>query len=666
MKRHVLVVLSAVGVAACATAGPPRPITLEQSLSIQRARSVALSPDGSRVAWVLSTPRAADEPPGRAHNAVWVMHTTESAAPRRYTRAGLSASAPGFTPDSKRLVFVSKRGDDEDAKSQLWAMPLDGGEASAVTKAPDGVMAYKLSPDGTKLAFTTLAPKDPEREAAAKEGLDQIVVDAHPRHRLLQVQELASGEVVTVTPTDVTALDFDWSPDGTRLAVMIAPSPGFDDTYMRRSLWTFPARGGAGRKLAEKMGKMASPKWSPDGERILWHGASVPKDATTGTIWITASGGGRPKALNAGATETVYDARWLPDGAILATAVRGTRTHLSRWTVEGEQSTVLENGPTFLSVSVDAAGERFAFSATTASHPDEVYLGTLEDGEAKRTTVHNPELAAVDFAEQETIEWAASDGLTIQGVLVRPLPHDSSVRYPLVVMVHGGPEWQSLDGFNERYIGPAQLLAGRGYAVLLPNYRGSAGRGAAFAMADHRDLGGQEFQDIIDGVAHLVAEELVDPKRVGMMGGSYGGYMSALAATKGTATFAAAINFAGIANWWSFTGTSDIPHENSLVHWDLYCHDSEENSQKCWRGSPLAYIGQAKTPLLLLHGADDARVPPSQSRELYTAFRIRRIPVEMVLYPREGHGLAERGHQKDSLERIMGWFDRYLKAQPEG
>jgi dipeptidyl aminopeptidase/acylaminoacyl peptidase len=241
-----------------------------------------------------------------------------------------------------------------------------------------------------------------------------------------------------------------------------------------------------------------------------------------------------------------------------------------------------------------------------------------------------------------------------------PLGHKRGKRYPLVMMVHGGPEWQALDGWISRYLWPGQVLAAQGYAVLAPNYRGSAGRGAKFAMADHKDLGGRELLDNVDAIAHLDQIGLVDPKRVGMMGGSYGGYMSALAATKASAHFAAAINFAGIGNWMSFTGTSDIPYENSLVHWDLWCYDAPE---ACRKGSPITFINQAKTPLLLLHGKEDKRVPISQAWELHTAFRVKKIPTEFVIYPREGHGLRERAHQRDAVDRSLAWFKQYLKAK---
>jgi len=641
-------------------------MTIDHVLQLKHVSGVSISPDGKQIAYVLSEPRGAKDKPGRAWSAIWVLKDGVK-APRRYTPARKNAGSPVFTPDNNRLAFTARRGG-KDGKNQVHWMPLDGGEAVPLTDAPDGVMRFKLSPDGSKIAYTTLAAKDEAREKARSGGRDETVIDSHHRHHLLKVMTVESKKTITVTPSDKTVFEFDWSPDGTRLAVMMSASPKNDDNYMFRGLWVFPSAAPAkgqqpvGNLLVDKVGKMGQPQWSPGSKHIAWRGASQLNDATTGTLWIIPSDGGTPKALNKGAEETAYHHQWIADNELLVSAVTGTRSHLSRRDLSGGKTPVLDTkGPIYLGFSVDKAGKRFAMSANTSTDPPDVYVGEL-DGSLERLTHSHDYLKGVDLAVQQSITWKAQDGLEIGGVLIKPLDYKEGTRYPLVLYVHGGPEWQSLDGWSTRYLGAAQVLAANGYAVLMPNYRGSAGRGSKYAMMDHKDLGGQEFLDNVAAVKHLVATGLADSARVGMVGGSYGGYMSALAATRGTDTFAAAINFAGIGNWWSFTGTSDIPHENSLVHWDLYCYDSPANGEKCWKGSPLAYIYNAKTPLMMLHGADDKRVPVSQAWELYTAFRIKKIPTEMVTYPREGHGLAERAHRQDCMERTLAWFDKYLKA----
>jgi dipeptidyl aminopeptidase/acylaminoacyl peptidase len=256
------------------------------------------------------------------------------------------------------------------------------------------------------------------------------------------------------------------------------------------------------------------------------------------------------------------------------------------------------------------------------------------------------------------VRWKAADGLDLEGVVVKPIGYRPGTSYPLVMQPHGGPESADLNGWLGSYSRWGQLLAGRGYVTFYPNYRGSIGRGVKHAMGDHRDLMGKEFTDMLSGIDHLVSIGLVDGDRVGVGGGSYGGYSTAWAVTYGSDRFKAGVMWMGISNWYSMTGTSDIFFENSTVHWDLVMYD---NYPIYWERSPLAHIGKAKTPTLIIHGAADPRVPIGQSQEMYTALKWKGVPVEFVTYPREGHGLSEAAHQLDFMRRVTGWFDRYLK-----
>jgi dipeptidyl aminopeptidase/acylaminoacyl peptidase len=661
LQIRLIVTSMLVGLAFCpyALAKGAKGLTVDQLLSIKSVRGAVISGDGQHLAFTVSSERGDDEKPGGSHNALWVLRDGAVQA-QRYTPLKGKIGHVNFTPDSKRLAFLRKRG--KDAKQQLWWMPLDGGEAEALTDALDGVMSYAFSPNGSMVAYVTPAPVDKEREKAVKKGFDEVVVHSNPRHHLLHVHNVHSKQDWLISPTDKTVYEYAWSPDGKEMLVMWADSPRSDDNYMFRSLWRVPVDNKPktmGVQLAANMGKMVQPSWSPDGTQVAWRGASVKNDATNGTIWLLNADGGTPRAVNAHAKESVYDIKWLASDELLVSAVKGTQSELSRRKLNGE-STIIDTGTAiFLSVSIDKAGKKVAFVGSTPTHPLDLYTGSLS-GKIRRVLNHNPWLLDVKLAKQESVSWSARDGKQIQGVMIYPLNYKKNKRYPLVMMVHGGPEWQALNGWISRYLWPGQALAAKGYAVLAPNYRGSAGRGATFAMADHRDLGGKELLDNVDAIAHFANTGLVDPARVGMMGGSYGGYMSALAATKASEHFAATINFAGIANWMSFTGTSDIPYENSLVHWDLWCYDEVE---KCWQGSPMAFINKAKTPLLLLHGKEDKRVPISQAWELYTAFRVKGIPTEFVIYPREGHGLREKAHKRDAVLRSIQWFAKYLKGK---
>jgi dipeptidyl aminopeptidase/acylaminoacyl peptidase len=311
----------------------------------------------------------------------------------------------------------------------------------------------------------------------------------------------------------------------------------------------------------------------------------------------------------------------------------------------------------FQSASFSRDGASFAVPANTAAHPNEVHVGSVRERRLRRITNHNSFLANVRLGAQETATWTSRDGWKIEGILIRPVGAPAG-RAPLAILPHGGPEGFSLDGWVTNSLYPAQVMAGAGYAVLLPNYRGSGGRGVAFSKADHRDLGGREFDDVLDAIAHLHTTGVADSARVGISGTSYGGYFSAWAGTRHSEHFRLAMPFAGLSNWMSFTGTTDIPVEMSVVHWDLWPY---EHPLLMWERSPIAHIGKANTPMIIGQGMADERVHPEQMMELHQALKLKGVPTDLVMYPREPHGLLERQHQLDYMRRILQAFDKYVK-----
>ena len=314
----------------------------------------------------------------------------------------------------------------------------------------------------------------------------------------------------------------------------------------------------------------------------------------------------------------------------------------------------------FGAVSVARDGNVVAMVASTSSHPNEVYAGTLRDRRLRRATNSNPWLANVALGRQETVTWTARDGERVEGVLVHPVNAAPGQRAPLAVLPHGGPEGVDLDGWNTRALYPVQVLAGQGYAVFMPNYRGSGGRGVRWSQGDHRDLGGREFDDVLDGIDALHERGAVDRNRVGISGTSYGGYFSAWAGTKHSSRFRLAMPFAGISNWMSFTGTTDIPDEMGVVHWDL---NPYEHPLLMWERSPVAHLATANTPMIIGQGLVDERVHPEQMLQLHQALRLKGVPSTLVTYPREPHGLLERQHQLDYIGRIVEAFNTYVKPQ---
>jgi dipeptidyl aminopeptidase/acylaminoacyl peptidase len=278
------------------------------------------------------------------------------------------------------------------------------------------------------------------------------------------------------------------------------------------------------------------------------------------------------------------------------------------------------------------------------------------DGAQKQLTHVNPELSNCRFGESSEVIWKSRDGLRISGVLIRPVGYQSGTRVPLVVQVHGS-QVADVNEFQGSWMNWGQLLAARGYAVLLPNYRGSLTDGARFARANQGDLGGKDFEDVLDGVDAVVKLGIADPERVGIGGVSYGGFLTAWAVTQ-TARFKAAVMGIGISNWVSMAGQTPGPEGMVRFYW---LHSPYRNPEMFWSRSPLAFVEKVKTPIFIYACERDPLVPVSQSREFFRGLQHFGVPSEFVLYPREGHSIQEPNHLRQNLKRILNWYDRYLK-----
>jgi len=635
----------------------PKLITPEIVASLKYVTQVAVDPTGTYIAYVLRIPRDEDEEPGGPYSEIWVV-PTRGGEPRQFTSKPINSWAVAWSPDGRQLAFLSMR-KEYDPHTQVYAIPIDGGEAKPLTRAKTSVRQFRWSPDGKWIAYTATDPEPEERKKAKKAGKDWEVVDRDYRHHRLWALEVATGKAHKVTTTDLSVWDFEWSPDGKQLVIQASKTPKTDDSYMFKKLYLVPLEGGEPKLLCETEGKLGAMRWSPNGRMVAFLGAVDLYDPYAGSLFIVPAEGGKPRNLTPDFEGTLTWIGWVNNRTLAFIAIEGTQTSLNLISIrDGKIQRLLASPPAFTRASLSGDRKVIACAASTVFHPSEVFAGRLKGKKLTRLTYNNPELKELTLADQETIRWKTSDGWTMTGLVMKPVDYESGKSYPLIVQVHGGPEAAYVDGWNTYYIRWTQLLAARGYVVFMPNYRGSIGRGVGFSKGDHEDLGGREFQDVLEGIDYLVDKGWVDPERVGMGGGSYGGYFSAWAATRHSERFRAAVVFAGISNWHSFTGTTDIPYEMSLVHWKLWCYDKP---QLCWERSPMAYIQKANTPTLIVHGKEDRRVPLGQSWELYTALKWKGVPTELVIYPREGHGLRERAHQIDFMNRVLEWFDRYVK-----
>lgn len=638
-------------------------LTPQLVLSLRSVTDVALSPDGREVLFRRDRARTSQEPLGAEVGELWRVSST-GGEPQRIDEAGFDARAPRWSPDGSRIAWLART--DSSARFQLYVAAADGSQRSVITREAGGVQALEWSPDGKRIAYTAWdAPTEAEL-VDIKEGRDWIVVGAKPKQLRLYVTSPESRAAYLVTHAELTVHHFAWSPDGAQFVIGAAPSPTDDDRALYVRPFVVSAAGGRPRQIADIVGRVTDPCWSNDGKWIAWLGSTEIADPWAGSVFAVPISGGAPRLLTQALTGT----------ATTLQAVPGRPSEFA-FRSEEKQHTVLRaidaadgrqralTAPSQIlwgAASFDKAGRTFAIAANAPEHPNEVFIGhPARLHELRRVTNSNPQLTGVQLGQQEVMRWKSRDGLDIEGVLIRPAAAAPAERLPIVMHVHGGSEGIVLNGWQASYNNFGQLLAARGYAVLYPNYRGSRGRGAAYVMGNRRDIMGREWEDIESGLNHAIAVGFADGERAGIYGFSWGGYAAGWGATYASHRFRAAVGGAGIYNWISEAGSNDTRMHEQLAHWDepLY-----ENFLGYLQRSPIYHIQRARTPVLLLHGERDESCPVGQAVEFHTALKWRNVPVELVIYPREGHGMDEAAHRLDFLRRGLDWFDRYLSITP--
>jgi dipeptidyl aminopeptidase/acylaminoacyl peptidase len=440
---------------------------------------------------------------------------------------------------------------------------------------------------------------------------------------------------------------------------------------MRRRLHVVDATSGAVVVKLVHEGKVGGAAMSPSGKQVAFIAAHDVHDPQAGRLMVASVADGKPRELLPEFAGHFVSCAFVDETTIAWLADRGCETLFGKIGVDGSgsQELVAEAGFVISSFALSRDGKRAALVAQTAAHPAELFV-VETGGEKRRLTDSNPWLEQRELGAQEIVKFKARDGLDLEGVLIHPIGaigasgdvsgQNPAHPVPLVMIVHGGPESHFRNGWLTRYSEPGQILAAKGYAVFFPNYRASTGRGVAFSELDHKDPAGKEFDDLVDGVDALVASGLVDKSKVGVTGGSYGGYASGWCATKLSDHFAAAVMGFGVADLLSMLGTSDIPDEHYYVHHQM--HPWEDWNLFLER-SPIYHATQSKTPILIMGGKADPRVPPTQSIELYRYLKMVNHPaVRLVLYPGEGHGNARAASRLDYHLRLLQWFDHYLKG----
>jgi dipeptidyl aminopeptidase/acylaminoacyl peptidase len=622
--------------------------------------SAHIAPDGSAVAYTLSVPRRPllDED-GGPWSELHVVSADGTARP--FVTGEVNVAGVEWLPDGRTLSFLARRG--KDTTRSLYVMPVDGGEPHRVLAFDTDITTYAWSLDGTRVAFLARAAASREQRDLEKKGFTQEVYEESATPTRVWIATMGSDAPPRLLDLPGSASDVAWSPAGNRLAVALAPTPLVDDDLMGRRVHVVDAETGAVVANLANPGKLGAMAWSPDGARVAMISAADLNDPAAGRLLVAPAGGGPLEDLVPGYAGHVSAFAWKDARTIVFVGDEGVETVLGEVSLDRARRTLIPAGGRILG-SVDlAANGTAALLGNTARHPNEVFLLASGAREPRRLTDSNPWTKDLRFAPQEAVTFKARDGLELQGVLVRPLDAQAGRRYPLILTVHGGPEAHDRNGWATGYANPGQVGAARGFAVFYPNYRGSTGRGVEFSKLGQRDAAGKEFDDLVDAVDHLVAKGLVDKARVGITGGSYGGYASAWGATFYSDRFAAAVMFVGISNLASKVGTTDIPNEEELVHARNRPWDDWSDTLK---RSPITYADRSKTPTLILGGTDDPRVHPSQSLEMYRHLKLRgKAPVRLVRYPGEQHGNRRAASRLDYNLRLLQWMEHYL-AGPRG
>ena len=646
----------------------PRALTPGDVARIRSVDEVAIRSDGAQIAYTLAVPRQ----PGRNENGPTYseLHVIgfEGSGARPFVTGAENVSDVRWAPGEAYVSYLANR-EGDDWKS-IYVIPASGGESMRLYQHGTDVEAYDWRPDGKAVAFVASAAVPAELKELRDRGFNQEIYEEDYQARQLFVLELPAGPggpaeaARRIEGLPGHAWHVKWSPDGERLLIDLSPTPLVDDRYMARRLRVIDAAAGEVRGRIENPGKLGDFEWAPDGESVLLVSGLDINDPREGRLMAASAGSGWAlRDLLPDLRGHVEAFELDEDGRIVYLASVGVGSRIGRLRPDGGGHEVLYEGtdPVFGDLTLSRSGRRLALVGESPTAPAEVFAMAASRGaEPRRLTTVNPWLSDVRLGRQEIVRWSATDGLEIEGLLIHPLERAADERVPTIVVAHGGPESHYRNGWLTSYSLPGQVSAGRGYAVLYPNYRGSTGRGVEFAKADQGDAMGAEFRDVLAGIDYLVERGISDRERVGITGGSYGGYFTAWAATRHSDRFAAAVMFVGISDQLSKTLTSDIPRELELVHW--LTHPFEDLELFLDR-SPLLYVDSARTPLLILHGKEDTRVFPSQSLELYRGLKMRTdVPVRLVFYPGEGHGNRKAAARYDYNLRMLRWFDHFLKA----
>jgi len=634
--------------------------TPEQELKVKAIGAVRVSPDGKRVAYTVSD--AVMSPDKSEYvSQIWVAETESDKRGKavQLTYAEKSSDNPRWSPDGSMLAFTSSRS----GKSNLFVLRLIGGEAEQLTDVKSGVANFAWSPDGKRIAFLLRdAPSDDEEKNNKGKNDWRWIDEAVKLNRLnvINLDKDANGkrEPRRLTGDANVEGDFKWSPDGKTIVFTRTKAPKVD-YWPTADLLAVDVASGEVKTLAATNAAEGTPAYSPDGKWIVFTiSDDPPRWAGYQRLALIPAAGGTPKML----AET-FDAQpglvdWSGDGKhIYFAETRGTVSRISTLNVSTGVITEINKGNEVLgSFSANRDGTVLGFTMQSSEQAPEVFVSSTSSFAPVQISRVNAELPALPLGKTEVLGWKSTDGLDVEGLLTYPVGFKAGTRVPLLLVIHGGPAGV----FTQSYLAsrgpyPVATFASRGFAVLRVNPRGSSGYGQKFRFANIKDWGGGDYQDLLTGVDRVVQMGVADPERLGVMGWSYGGFMTSWTITQ-THRFKAASVGAAVTNLMSFIGTADIP---SFIP-DYFGAQPWEDLEIYRKHSAMFNAKGVKTPTLIQHGEADERVPISQGYEFYNALKVQNVPVRMIVLPRMPHGPNEPKMVLKAKQTNLEWFEKYL------